>query len=201
MACCASRASSSHDGTAGHGSGLKRPVGNGSWRSKATGSATHPWRTTLTSRRRVARRDRDRSGHNPVTSSSVLAGMVSAAAPPTLSRHPVATATASHRRAARAGSRIRVRGHGQPARLVLCKPCSIQAPGHPSRHHWPLVTDRSGSAPGPCRPPPSAPAACRRPGGASRRGLCRARWCPVAAPRSPGDASRSPPWAESSRPC
>jgi len=41
--------------------------------------------------------------------------------------HNVATATASHKRAARWGAVIRVRCHCQPARLVTLKPCSIQA--------------------------------------------------------------------------
>jgi len=49
----------------------------------------------------------------------VLAGIVSSVAPPTLRNHKVAPATASHRRAARAGSVRRVRCHGQPARLVI----------------------------------------------------------------------------------
>jgi hypothetical protein len=47
--------------------------------------------------------------------------------PPTLSSQKVATATASHRRAARCGSVMRVRCHCQPARFVTLKPCSIQA--------------------------------------------------------------------------
>ena len=66
-------------------------------------------------------------GTSAVTSSSVLAGIVSSAAPPTLSSHNVATATASHSRAARSGALMRVRCHCQPARLVILKPCSIQA--------------------------------------------------------------------------
>jgi hypothetical protein len=53
--------------------------------------------------------------------------MASSASPPTLSSPKVATATASHRRAARSGLVMRVRCHGHPARLVLVKPCSIQA--------------------------------------------------------------------------
>ena len=47
--------------------------------------------------------------------------------PPTLSSHKVETATASHRRAARCGSVMRVCCHCQPARFVTLKPCSIQA--------------------------------------------------------------------------
>ena len=47
--------------------------------------------------------------------------------PPTRSRHKVATATASHRRAARWGSVMRVRCHGQPARFVTLQPCASQA--------------------------------------------------------------------------
>src|SRR5437764_15027069 len=45
--------------------------------------------TTLFRSRRVARRDRGRSGHMPVTSRSVLGGIVSSASPPTLSSHNV----------------------------------------------------------------------------------------------------------------
>ena len=62
-----------------------------------------------------------------MTSGTVLAGIVSSASPPTLSSHKVATATASHRRAARSGLVMWVRCHCQPARLVILKPCSIQA--------------------------------------------------------------------------
>ena len=58
-------------------------------------------------------------GQRGHTSSRVLAGIVSSAKPPTLSSHSVATATASHRRAARAGWVMRVCCHGQPARVVL----------------------------------------------------------------------------------
>jgi hypothetical protein len=47
--------------------------------------------------------------------------MVSSASPPTLSSHKVATATASHRRAARSGWVMWVRCHCQPARLVILK--------------------------------------------------------------------------------
>ena len=86
-----------------------------------------PRRKTLTSRRRVARRVRGGSGTRAVTSGTVLAGIVSSASPPTLSSHKVATATASHRRAARSGLVMWVRCHCQPARLVILKPCSIQA--------------------------------------------------------------------------
>ena len=70
------RASSSHGGTVGHGSGTKAPGGKGAWRRKATNRATPPWRNTLTSRRRVARRVRGRSGHNAVTARSVLSHVV-----------------------------------------------------------------------------------------------------------------------------
>jgi hypothetical protein len=126
-AICGSRTSSSHGGTAGQGAGTKRPGGTGSCRSNATKSATPPWRNTRTSRKRVARRSRGRPGHRAVTASHVLAGTVSSAAPPTRSNPHVATATASPNRAARAGSRRRVRCHGQPARLVIFKPGSIQA--------------------------------------------------------------------------
>ena len=121
------RASSSHGGTVGHGSGTKAPGGKGAWRRKATNRATPPWRNTLTSRRRVARRVRGRSGHNAVTARSVLSGMSSSAIPPTLSSHKVAPATASHRRAARSGARMRVRCPGQPARWVIVQPCAIEA--------------------------------------------------------------------------
>src|SRR5262249_19116242 len=72
----------SSGGTAGQGSGTKRPSGNGSWRSSAISRRAQPWRNTLTSRRRVARRVRWRSGHTPVTSSNVLAGNVSSSPPP-----------------------------------------------------------------------------------------------------------------------
>src|SRR5882724_11679851 len=67
------------------------------------------------------------AGTSTVTSGTVLAGTVASASPPTLSSHKVATATASHRRAARSGLVIWVRCHCQPARLVILKPCSIQA--------------------------------------------------------------------------
>src|SRR2546429_60424 len=86
-----------------------------------------PRRKILTSRRRVARRIRGCVGRRAVTSGTVLTGMVSSASPPTLSSHRVATATASHRRAARSGLVMWVRCHCQPARLVILKPCSIQA--------------------------------------------------------------------------
>src|SRR5262252_7200119 len=49
------------------------------------------------------------------------------ASPPTLSSHKVATATANHRRAARAGWVMWVCCPCQPARLVLLQPCAIQA--------------------------------------------------------------------------
>src|SRR5881409_913715 len=91
-----------------------------------------PRRKILTSRRRVARRIRGCVGTRAVTSGTVLAGMVSSAAPPTLSSHRVATATANHRRAARSGLVMWVRCHGHPARLVICKPCAIHA-----RAGWP----------------------------------------------------------------
>jgi hypothetical protein len=81
------RASSSHGGTVGHGSGTTAPGGKGAWRRKATNRATPPWCNTLTSRRRVARRVRGRPGHNAVTARSVLSGMSSSAIPPTLSSH------------------------------------------------------------------------------------------------------------------
>ena len=68
-----------------------------------------------------------RLGHQRRDVGTVLAGIVSSASPPTLSSHKVATATASHRRAARAGWVMWVRCHCQPARLVILKPCSIQA--------------------------------------------------------------------------
>src|SRR5205807_3064829 len=86
-----------------------------------------PRRKTLTSRRRVAGRGRAGWGTRAVTSRTVLAGLVSSAAPPTLTPPQGAPATARPRRAARAGWGIRVRCHGQPARLVSVKPCSIQA--------------------------------------------------------------------------
>ena len=66
-------------------------------------------------------------GTRAVTSGTVLTGIVSSASPPTLRSHRVATATASHRRAARSGLVMWVRCHGQPARLVILKPCSIHA--------------------------------------------------------------------------
>ena len=48
---------------------------------------------------------------------AVLAGMVSSASPPTRSSHQVATATASHRRAARAGLSMGVCCHCHPRAL------------------------------------------------------------------------------------
>src|SRR4029434_8528798 len=114
-------------GTAGEGSGTKRPRGSGAWSSNATRIRFQPRRKTLTSRKRVARRVRAGWGTRGVTSRTVLAGGVSPPPPPTLSSHKVATATASHRRAARSGWVMRVRCHCQPARLVILKPCSIQA--------------------------------------------------------------------------
>ena len=75
MARANSSTSSINGGTTGQGSGTKRPSGKGAWRSSATSSRTQPWRNTLTSRRRGARRVRRRSGHPPVTSSRVLAGL------------------------------------------------------------------------------------------------------------------------------
>lgn len=86
-----------------------------------------PRRNTLTRRNRVARRWRRCASINAVTSSTVLLAMASSAAPPTLTSHKVATATASHSRAARAGCAMRVRCHCQPPRLVSLKLCSIQA--------------------------------------------------------------------------
>ena len=66
---------------------------------------------------------------------------MAAAAPPTLSNHKVATATANHRRAARWGSVMRVRCHCQPARLVSWKPYSIHA-RKPYQHAAPAVGAR-----------------------------------------------------------
>jgi len=90
-------------------------------------SVSQPRRKTLTSRHCVAWRGRRYAGPNPVTSGSGLSGIVASTAPPMLTTYRVATATARHRRAARAESVIRVRCHGQPARLVNLKPCAIQA--------------------------------------------------------------------------
>ena len=102
-------------------------MGSGACSSKATRMMVQPRRKTLTSRRQVARRSRSGRGMRAVTSGTVLAGMASSASPPTLSSHQVATATASHRRAARSGMVMWVRCHCHPARLVILKPCSIQA--------------------------------------------------------------------------
>jgi hypothetical protein len=91
-------------------------------------------RNTLTKRERVACRCRRCPARAKVTPGSKLVGIVSSANPPTVSRHRVATATASPRQAARCGTIICVRGHCQPARWVSLKPCLIQArnPYHPA---------------------------------------------------------------------
>src|SRR5262245_29380310 len=60
-------------GTAGQGSGTKRPRGSGTWASKATRIRVQPRRKTLTSRRRVARRVLGCVGTKAVTSGTVLA--------------------------------------------------------------------------------------------------------------------------------
>ena len=57
----------------------------------------------------------------------------------------VATATANHNRAARCGSVMRVRCHCQPPRLVILKPCSIQA-RKPYQHALPALGARSVSS-------------------------------------------------------
>jgi len=89
--------------------------------------AFQPWRKTLTRRNCVAWRGRGRGRSWAGSGGSVPTGIVVSAAPPTLSSHKVATATASHNRAARWGSVMRVRCHCQPPRLVILNPCSIQA--------------------------------------------------------------------------
>jgi hypothetical protein len=63
------------------------------------------------------------------------------------------------------------------------------------------VAGRSGSATGLCRLLPSAPAPCRRPGGASRQGPRHARWSQGAAHTSSRAASRPLQRVESCRPC
>src|SRR6266481_5768913 len=122
-----SAACSSSAATTGQGSGTKRPIGSGACSSNATRIRFQPRRKTRTHRRRVACRIRGCRGTKAVTSGTVLAGIVSSASPPTLSSHRVATATASHRRAARSGFVIWVRCPCQPARFVIWKPCSLQA--------------------------------------------------------------------------
>ena len=114
-------------GNLGHGSGSQVPSGRGVCRSSATKIVIQPRRKILPTRRRVARRWRRWWPSVAVTSRSVRAGIASSAAPPTLSRHRVATATASHSRAARSGWVMRVRCHGQPARLMHVHGGAIQA--------------------------------------------------------------------------
>lgn len=86
-----------------------------------------PRRKILTKRSWVARRDREAGTSSGASGKRVLSGIVSSARPPTLSPHKGATATATHSRAARCGSVIRVRGPCPPPRLVIVKPCSLQA--------------------------------------------------------------------------
>src|ERR1700741_3980897 len=101
-----------------------------------------PWRKTLTKRNWVAHRERGGGQSPSANGNSVLTGTVSSARPPTLSNHNVATATANHNRAARWGSVIRVRCHCHPPRLVILKPCSIQALS-PYQHAWPALGAKS----------------------------------------------------------
>ena len=96
----------------------KRPCGSSSCRSRATYSSTQPWRNMPpTAASRPARpRPRwtqrchvqQRAGRN-----------ASIRRPAHTENHRVATATASHSRAARAGSVMRVRCHCQPARSAI----------------------------------------------------------------------------------
>ena len=111
----------------GQGSGNQAPNGKGAWFGKATRINIQPRRKILTKRTRVARCCQRWHANASEISRSVPSAMVSSAAPPTLSSHQVATATASHKRAARWGSGMRVRCHGPPARWVSWKPGSIQA--------------------------------------------------------------------------
>ena len=185
MAQAHSQTVSAHGGTTGQGAGTKRPSGTGSWRSSAPSSRTQPWRTTLPSRRRVARRVRGRSGHPPVTSSQVLTGMVASAAPPTLSRHHVATAPASHRRAARSGSRRRV---GPEGGLPVHQAAGQPPPGLPADR------GRQGLSLFP------RASTCRAPACGSRPGPCHANSSPVGAQSSSRAASRWPRPADSCPP-
>src|SRR5262245_917106 len=103
-----------------------------------------PGRKILTNRRRVAWRGRDAGQSAAARGSSVLTGREAAARPPTLSTHTVATATATHNRAARWGALMRVRCHGHPPRLVTLKPCSIQV-RNPYQHAFPALGARAVS--------------------------------------------------------
>ena len=182
--------------------GQSGPAATGSWRSKATNSATQPWRNTLTSRRRVARRVRGRSGHNAVTSSKRAGGN-------RLVRCPAHTEQPQRRD-----------GHGQPqprrpVRVAHARAVPLPAgplgdfkalfdPGPqaiPARITGLRRPDRSGSARGPCSRLPTAPAGCRPPGsgfkGDARAAPTRARpghkaqqGAPARAPGGPKAAAR-----------
>ena len=111
----------------GQGSGSKRPCGKVSPRMAAARMQRRPRRKQLSKRgceRWVVRR---RAMFVAGRSAKVLTGRLSSASPATLRTHSVATAMASHRRAARAGSTIFVCCHCQPPRLVSLNPHSIQA--------------------------------------------------------------------------
>ena len=96
--------------TAGQGSGMNRPKGRGSALSNATKMSWSPWAKQL------CKRGRDRwvllrcltATCSSGKSANVLHGKVASASPPRLPAHNVATAMASHKRLARAGSVILV---------------------------------------------------------------------------------------------
>src|SRR5438128_11930893 len=92
----------------GHGSGMKRPNGNGLLCTKLTKMSSIPCAKQLRSRGRERLVALRRAMWSSGNSSNVLHGRLASASPPTLTTHKVATAIANHSRLARAGSVILV---------------------------------------------------------------------------------------------
>jgi hypothetical protein len=123
--------------------------------SRATTIVIQPRRKVLTRRKPVARCWwASASG----TSRSGRAGIVSSAKPPTRSSHSLATATASHRRAAR-GLAVAAHPH-DPAHAFGELKAVLNPRLPPTRHRWPRLANRSGSTMARCRLLPNRPAAC-----------------------------------------
>ena len=171
----------------------KAPAGQGSWRRSATNRRTHPWRNTLTSRRRGARRVRGCGGHNAFSSSTVLAGSAASAAPPTLSSHNVATATRPPQHQTRGLDGFSVYGAMASPR-VWCSSTLVRSrpAGHTSLLRWPPAAEWAGSATDRCRLLPA------RPHGARDLGPCAGQT--HAAPTRPGSWDAGPPGPPTRRP-
>ena len=113
-------------GSVGHGAGSNRPSGSGCPCSTAARIVSTPRRKQLNKRGRARPVARRRATCSSGSAATLLAGSVASASPPTLTTHNVATASANHSRAARAGSVIFVWCHCHPPRFMSLNPLSIQ---------------------------------------------------------------------------